>query len=138
MDPKRNDLKERLLAQQVSDPERLAEYRKGVEAMLDQLRRESWWVGLAQACLVILGVVVLLFVAAVLGFAAFCLPVGQNASLTGNGLPALGALLSLLGAVALVWHLNRRSRKINHLLEVNRLEMRVLDLEEAQRNRGEK
>ena len=55
MDPKKSELRDRLLAQQAPDPERLAAYRKGVEAMVEHLRRQAWWVGCAYAVLVILG-----------------------------------------------------------------------------------
>jgi hypothetical protein len=137
MDPQRNELRDRLLAQQAPDPERLAEYRKGVEAMVEQLRRQAWWVGCAYAFLVILGVVVLFFGAFALGIIAFYLAAQQGAGLAAVWVPALGSVLGLLGAFALVRHLRNQKRMGDLLLEVKRLEMRVLELEESQRGRDE-
>ncbi len=138
MDATRNELKERLLAQQVPDPERLANYRKGVEAMLEQLQRERWWVGLAQAILLVLGIVVLFFGTFVFGMVSLYLAAEQNASLVQVWLPALLGLLCLGGAIALLRHFSRRARTRDLLLEIKRLELRVLELEESQRTRGER
>lgn len=139
MDPKRNDLRDRLLAQQAPDPERIAEYRKGVEAMLEQLRRERWWVGCAFAFLVILGAVVLFVGAFALGAVGLYLAAAnQGGGLAAVWAPALGSALCLFGAVALLRHYRHRNRLGDLLLEVKRLEMRVLELEESQRGRGEK
>ena len=138
MDPKRDELRDRLLAQQAPDPERLAEYRKEVEAMLEQLRRQTWWTGCAYAFLVILGAVVLFFGAFALGSVALYLAAGKGNGLAEVWVPALGSALCLVGGVALVRHMRHRKRVGDLLLEVKRLEMRVLELEAAQRGRGEK
>lgn len=138
MDPHRDELRDRLLAQQAPDPERLAEYRKGVEAMLEQLRRQTWWAGCAHAFLVILGAVVLSFGAFALALVALYLAARQGAGPGDVWVPALGSALCLFGAFALVRHLRNRKRLGELLLEVKRLEMRVLELEEAQRGRGGK
>src|SRR5690242_16092320 len=116
MDPKRRELKDRLLAQQATDPEKLAEYRKGVEAMLEQLRRERWWVGLAYAFLLVLGTVVLFFGAFVLGSVALFLAARQGAGLADVWVPALGSALCLLGAIALLRHFRHRTRTRDVLL----------------------
>jgi len=138
MDPRKNELGDRLLAQQAPDPERLAEYRKGVEVMLEQARRETWWAGCAYAFLVILGVVALFFGAFVLGMTGFWLAARQGSGLMEVLVPALGSALCLFGAVALVRHLRNRKRVGDLPVEVKRLELRILELEEAQRGRGEK
>ena len=137
MDPTRRELRDRLLAQQAPDPERLAEYRKGVEAMVEQLRRQTWWVGCSYAALVILGTGVLTFGAVALAAVALFLAARQGAGLADVWVPAVGSLACLAGAVALVRHVRTRKRLGDLLLEVKRLEMRVLELEEAQRGRGE-
>jgi hypothetical protein len=137
MDPKRNELRDRLLAQQAPDPERLAAYRKGVEAMVEHLRRQAWWVGCAYAALVILGTVALTFGAVAVAAVALFLAARQGAGLADVWVPAVGSLACLAGAVALVRHVRTRKRLGDLLLEVKRLEMRVLELEEAQRGRGE-
>jgi len=49
---------------------------------------------------------------------------------TGFLLLALGWFLSFLAALALLWHLNRRMRLSDVLVQVKGLEMRVLELEE--------
>jgi hypothetical protein len=138
MDPQTARLREHLLAQQAPDPERLAEYRKGVEAMVEQLRQQTWWVGCAYAFLVILGTVVLSLGAFVLAAVGLWLAARQGAGLADVWVPALGSALCLVGAVALIRHFRSRKRMGDLLLEVKRLELRVLELEEAQRGRGEK
>jgi hypothetical protein len=138
MDPKRNELRDRLLAQQAPHPERLAEYRKGVEAMLEQVRRETWWAGCAYAFLVILGTVVLFCGAFVLAAVCLWLAARQGAGLADAWVPALGSVLCLAGAIALVRNLRNRKRMGDLLVEVKRLEMRVRELEESQRGQGEK
>ena len=117
MDPLRNELRDRLLAQQTPDPERLAEYRKGVEAMLEQLRRETWWSGCAYAFLVLLGTVMLIFGVIVLAAMSLYLGVRQGASLADVWVPALGSLLCLVAAVALVRHWRNRKRLGELLLD---------------------
>lgn len=138
MDPQRDKLRDRLLAQQAPDPEQLAEYRKGVEAMVEQLRRQTWWVGCAYAFLVILGTVVLSFGAFVLAAVGLSLAARQGAGLADVWVPALGSALCLVGVIALVRHFRNQKRMGDLLLEVKRLELRVVELEDAQRGRGEK
>jgi hypothetical protein len=138
MESKSNNLRDRLLAQQMTNPERMAEYRKGVEAMLEQERRETWWTGCAYAFLVILGTIGLVF-----GTFAFALLGLYLAAREGSGLldvwvPALGSLLCFVGAIALVRHLRNRKRVGDLLVEVKRLEMRVLELEEERRGCDQK
>jgi hypothetical protein len=130
-------LRERLLARQPPAPERLAEYRKEVETMLEQLRRERWWIGLGRAALAVLGVVVLLFGALALGAQGLYLMAGPG-GLSQAWVPALGGLLCLLGAVALARRLSTRTTNGELLLEVKRLELKVMEMEESQRRRSEK
>ena len=137
MDPQRNELRDRLLAQQAPDSERLAEYRKGVETMLEQLRRENRLIGCAYAFLILLGTVILAFGAFVLAAVSLYLAARQGASPADVWVPALGSLLCLVAAVALVRHWRNRKRLGELLLEMKRLEMRVLELEAAQRGQGD-
>jgi hypothetical protein len=137
MDPTRRELRDRLLAQQAPDPERLAAYRKGVDALVEHLRRQAWWVGCAYAALVILGTAVLAVGAVALAAGALYLAARQGGGGADAWAPAVGSLACLAGAVALVRHVRTRKRLGDLLLEVKRLEVRVLELEEAQRGRGE-
>jgi hypothetical protein len=137
MDPKKSELRDRLLAQQAPDPERLAAYRKGVEAMVEHLRRQAWWVGCASAALVILGTAVLAVGAVALAAVTLYLAARQGGGLADVWVPAVGSLACLAGAAALVRHVRTRKRLGDLLVEVKRLEMRVLELEEAQRGQGE-
>jgi hypothetical protein len=130
-------LKEGLLRQQAPNPERLAEYRKEVEAMLEHLRRERWWVGLARAVLTALGAIALSFGALALGAFGLYLAAGPG-GLAQAWVPALGGLACLLGAAACLRYFTKRNLAGDLLLEVKRLEMRVLELAESQRRLPEK
>ncbi len=138
MDLYRDELRDRLLAQHAPDAERLAEYRKGVEAMLEQVHRQTWWVGCAYAVLVVLGTAALSFGTLLLGIATLYLASRRGAGLGDVWVPALGSALCLFGAVVLVRHLRQRKRTGDLLLELKRLELRILELETTQRLRSEK
>jgi hypothetical protein len=138
MDPKGDELRDRLLAQQAPDPEKIAAYRKGVEAMIDQLHRERWWIGCSFAFLFSLGVVALFFGAFVFGVLGFYLAAMQGVELVDVLIPALGSILCLAGAIGLLWYFRRRGRTRDLLLEIKRLEMRVLELEQTQHSKGDR
>jgi hypothetical protein len=136
MDSKKNDLGNRLLAQQVTHPEKRAHYQKEVQAMLEKMRQETWWIGLAHASIVVLFTVALFFGASILCY--FTFQVVFYRDLLSFLLLALGWFLFFLAALALLWHLNRRTRMNDVLLQVKGLEMRLLELEESQRSGDER
>jgi hypothetical protein len=136
MEAKKNDLGNRLLAQQGTQPEKRSHYEKEVEAMLEKLRQESWWLGVAHASIVVLFAVVLFFTASVLCY--FTCQVVFYPELLSFLLLALGWCLFFLAALALLWHLNRRTQMNDVLLQVKGLDMRLLELEEAQRSGDER
>src|SRR5438067_1642770 len=116
MEPRDVPLRDRLMAQHDTTPEKLAAYRQEVEALLGQLRRRKWWGDAARAVLTTLGAVVLFPLAVFLGLMTLYLLVG-GASREAAWLPAAGGLASLAGAVVLVrWYFRRRADDV--LLEV--------------------
>jgi hypothetical protein len=120
MDPNDKLLRERLMAQQEPNPEKLARYREAVEAMLEQQRRHNWWVDSVRAILTIVGAIVLFPLAILFGLMFMYLLVG-GATLIEAWCPATAGLLCLAGAVALVrWFFSRRADDL--LMEVKRLQ----------------
>ena len=136
MDTKKNELGERLLAQQVTHPEQHARYQKEVEAMLAKIRHENWWVDLAHAAVVVLFALVLFFTAGILCY--FTVRVISDTDTVSILLLTLGWFLFFLAALALLWHFNRRTRMNDVLLQVKGLEMRLLELEESRQSGSEK
>lgn len=134
MEPTKNDLGKRLLAQQVSDPEKRARYQKEVDAMLEKFRRDTWWMELVHGAIVILFTLQLFFGAGILVYCTFRV-LGAHDDSTNFMLLVLGWFLFFLAALALLWHLNRRTRLSDVLVQLKGVDMRVLTLEEG-RNGG--
>lgn len=128
MEPHDEPLRDRLMAQQEPNPEKLARYREAVEALLEQLQRRKWWVDAVRAVLTTVGAIVLFPLAVFFGLMFVYLLVG-GATLIEAWLPATAGLLSLAGAIALVrWFFRRRTDDL--LLEVKRLQAQGLEIEE--------
>jgi uncharacterized membrane protein len=102
--------------------------------MLEQIQRESWWFGLVRALLVITATVCLTGAGIFFGLVSLYLAAGVNTSPAGVALFGLGSLVLLLAAGTLAWHVRRRNRINDLMVELMRLEMRVLELEGSQRN----
>jgi hypothetical protein len=134
MDPTKNDLGTRLLAQQVSDPEKRARYQKEVDAMLEKFRREAWWMELVHAAIVVLFTIQLFFGGGILVYCTFRL-LSSHSDFMSFVVLVLGWFLFFLAASALLWHLNRRMRLSDILVQLKGVDMRVLKLEEL-RNAG--
>jgi hypothetical protein len=117
-------LRDRLLAQHVPGPEKLARYQKEVAAMLDRnergLRREKWGMWLLWGFAVAYLVVFLLL-------SGFWQPTPER---TWFCVLAGAGLLVLCGAVEIVKHFINRAR-IELLKELKRLELEVLHLRES-------
>jgi hypothetical protein len=129
MNRNRNDLGKQLLVHQVSDPDKRACYQKGVDAMLDRIRREAWWMGLTHAFVLVLFMTQLLFAAGTLVYFTFRAADFQEGAFSFLVL-ALGWTLFFVAALGLLWHLNRRMQMSDVLVQVKGLEMRLLQLEE--------
>jgi hypothetical protein len=129
MEPTKNDLGRRLLVQQASDPEARARYQRGVDAMLERMRREAWWMGLAHSAVLVFFMVLLLF--AGISLAYFTVRLAHTLASVENYLLLLLGWTVLFGVVlSLLWHLNRRLKVGDLLVQVKELEMRLLELEE--------
>jgi DNA-directed RNA polymerase specialized sigma24 family protein len=126
MEPRQNDLREGLLAQQAPDPDKFARYRKEMEAMIEEnergLRREKRYVTVMWFFLVAMAVTFL-----TAGGFRSDRPLG-----TFFGISACAWLL--FGSVELLKHFVNRSR-VEILKEVKHLEMQVLELREELRTR---
>jgi hypothetical protein len=129
MESTKPDLGKRLLAQQVSDPEKRARYQTEVNAMLEKFRREAQWMELVHGAIVVLFTVALFFGAGILVYCTFRV-LGSHDDFMNFVVLVLGWFLFFLAALALLWHLNRRMRQNDVLVHQKGLEMRVLELEE--------
>jgi hypothetical protein len=129
MESKKSELRDRLLGQQVNNAETRARYQREVDAMLEQIRREDRWMGLAHAAVVVLLATALLFGAAILVY--FTFQAIRYPDWIGLLLLALGWSVFFLAALALLWHFNRRIRTNELLVQVKALEMRLSQLEES-------
>lgn len=127
MKPMSDEFRERLLAQQTTAPEKLALYRKEVQAMLERneqvLRRQKWYVRVLWLFLV--ATVTALLVAG--GF--------RSTSPLGTFSAILACVWLLFGAVELLKYFINRSR-VELLKEIKRVEMNVLELRELLHGRG--
>jgi hypothetical protein len=133
MEPHDEPLRDRLMAQQEPTSEKLACYRKEVDALLEQVRRRKWWIDAVRAALVTLGAVVLLPLAVLFGLMFLYLLAGGR-SLLEAWCPATACLVCLAGAAGLVrWFFRRRADDL--LVEVKRLQARGLEFEEQLRRR---
>jgi hypothetical protein len=130
MEPMKNDLGRRLLVQQASDPEARARYQRGVDAMLERMRREAWWMGLAHSAVLVFFMVFLLFAGISLGYFTIRLAHTTNASVENYLLLLLGWTVLFGTALSLLWHLNRQLKVGDILVQMKELEMRLLELEE--------
>lgn len=126
-------LRDRLIDEQWPPPEKLARYRKEVEALLEQLHRRKWWSDAVRAVLTSLGAIVLFPLAVLFGLMFLYLLAGGS-TLTEAWLPATAGFLCLAGAVALVrWFFRERADDL--LLEVKRLRAKGLEFEDQLRHR---
>ncbi len=108
MEPHDEPLRDRLIDEQWPPPEKLVRYRKEVDALLEQLRRRTWWADAVRAVLTILGAIVLFPLAVLFGLMFVYLLVGGS-SLAAAWFPATAGTLCLAGGVALVrWSFRRR------------------------------
>jgi hypothetical protein len=122
-------LRDRLFDEQWPHPEKLARYRKEVEALLEELRRRQWWADAVRAVLTILGAIVLFPLTFLFGLIFFYFLLAAPAA---AWLPGVAGLACLAGAVALVrWVFQRRGDDL--LLEVKRLQAQGLEFEEQLR-----
>jgi hypothetical protein len=116
-------LRDRLLAQQAPQASRLAQYRKEVDAMLEQnektLRRQKWYAGA-------------IWIYAVLLATAFLLVSGYLGVQPGIVMCFLGVVLLIAAAVELLKYFLNRGH-VEMLKEVKRLEIRLLELQEQLR-----
>lgn len=124
MDNKLNPLRERLLAQWEPVHDKLATYRKEVEAMLAKnectLRRQKWYAGAIWMFVVFMGTAFLL-----LGSLRGDTPVGA-------WLGIFACFLMIGPAVEMVKYFINRSR-VEMLKEVKGLEMQLLEIKEQLR-----
>jgi hypothetical protein len=134
MEPREEPLSERLLAQQEAPQEKLARYRRDVDTLLAQVRRQKRWMDGVRAVLTTLAVVVLSPLAVFFGLVWLYLLVGGN-SLLEAWCPAAAALLCAAGAAAILrWFFRRRSDDL--LVEVQRLQTQGLELQETLQRQG--
>ena len=133
MEPRDEPMRDRLPAQQELRPEKLALYRKEVDALLERLRRRKWWADAVRATLTTLGAVVLFPLAVRFGLMFLYLLVGGTDH-TAAWFPAAAGVACLAGTVVLVrWYFRRRDDDL--LLEVKRLQAQGLEFEEQLRGR---
>jgi hypothetical protein len=119
-------LRDRLLAQQVLPADRLAQYRKEVDAMLEQnektLRRQKWYAGA-------------LWIYAVLLTTAFLVMSGLIGTPPGIVMSFFGVFLMVGAAVELLKYFLNRGR-VEMLKEVKRLEIQLLEIREQLHNQA--
>lgn len=128
MNPNDELLRDRLMAQQEANPEKLARYREAVEAMLEQQRRHKWWADVVRAVLTTVGAIVLFPLAILFGLMFMYLLVG-GATLIEAWCPATAGLCCLAGAVALMrWFFSRRADDL--FMEVKRLQAQGVEFED--------
>ena len=130
MEPTKNDLGRRLLIQHASDPEARARYQRGVDAMLERMRREAWWTGLAHSAVLVFFMLLLLFAGISLAYFTVRLAQTSNASVESYLLLLLGWTVLFAAALSLLWHLTRRLKLGDIPVQVKELELRLLELEE--------
>jgi hypothetical protein len=124
MDNKPEPLRDRLLAQFEPDSEKLAAYRKEVEAMLEQNERALWWQGWYAGAMWVFVVL--------LGTAFFVLGGMRSDSPPGIFLGIFACFMLIGAAVEMVKFFINRSR-IEVLKEVKGLELQILELKERLR-----
>jgi hypothetical protein len=129
MEPTKNDLGRRLLLQQGSDPESRARYQRRVDAMLERLHREAWWMGLAHSAVLAFFMLLLVCGGVTLGYFTIRLA-STTSAVDGYLLLLLGWAALFAAALSLLWHLNRRLKESDLLVQVKGFEMRLLDLED--------
>jgi hypothetical protein len=133
MGSKPDGLRDRLLAQQVPQANKIEEYRREVQAMLERnenrLRREKWFVTVFWFVVVASLTVFLLW----MGLAN---PIGMDAkNLAFTSMAAYLLVIVIYGAIELLKHFVNRSR-VEILKEVKGIEMQLLELREALRIRN--
>jgi hypothetical protein len=120
METNDKNLRDRLLAQQVPAAGRLAQYRKEVDAMLEQhektLRRQKWYAGAIWIYAVVLATV-FLTMSSFLG------------TPPGIAMSFFGIFLLTAAAVELLKYFLNQGR-VEMLKEVKRLEIRLLEMQE--------
>jgi hypothetical protein len=133
MGPKPDGLRDRLLAQHEPQANKIEEYRKGIQAMLERnetrLRREKWFV-------VAFWLVVVAFLTAFLLWIGFANPTGMGAkNLAFTSMAASVFVMVLYGSIELLKHFVNRSR-VEILKEVKGVEIQLLELREELRLRN--
>jgi hypothetical protein len=129
MEPAKNDLGRRLLVQQGSDSEARARYQKRVDAMLERMHREAWWIGLAHSA--VLAFFMLLLLCGGVSIAYFTFRLARSpSSVEDYMLLLVGWAVLFAAALLLLWHLNRRLKESDLVVQVKGFEMRLLELEE--------
>jgi hypothetical protein len=97
--------------------------------MLERLRREAWWMGLAHSAVLVFFMVLLLF--AGISLAYFTVRLARsNSSVEDYLLLVLGWTVLFAAALSLLWHLTRRLKLGDIPVQVKELELRLLELEE--------
>ncbi len=126
MEPNDNPLRDRLLAQHVPPADRLAQYRKEVDAMLERqektLRRQKWYAGA-------------FWIYAVLLATTFLTLSSFLATPPGIAMSFFAILLLLAAAVELLKYFLNRGR-VEMLKEVKRLEIQLLEIREQLRGKA--
>lgn len=133
MESKPDSLRDRLLMQHIPQANKIEEYRKGVQAMLEhneiRLRREKWFV-------TVFWLMVVPCLTAFLLWMGLANPLGMNAmSLAFTSMAASVAVMFFYGAMELLKHFVNRSR-VEILKEVKGIEMQLLELREELRGRN--
>jgi hypothetical protein len=125
METNRESLRDRLLAQQHTDPNRMALYQREVQAMLEKnvraLRREKWGSTILWLAVVVSATAYLLWVGA-----------GQSPQV---GIGCFLGFWLIAAAVELLKHFINRSR-VELLKEIKGLEMQVLELKALLSSQG--
>lgn len=130
MEPSRAELRDRLLGQQEVPPNMLAQYRKDVDLMVEEIRRRKWWVDLVQAVLVTVGSLVLFLVSAFSWLVAFLLLAKQGVTPAEVAIPAVVGISALLGVIILLRYYFRRGKSEDVLLELKRIQLQLLELQD--------
>lgn len=133
MGPKPDGLRDHLLAQHVPQAEKIEDYRKGVQAMLERneirLRREKWFV-------TVFWFAVVTCLTAFLLWMGFANPIGMDAKILAFiSMAASVVVMVLYGSIELLKHFVNRSR-VEILKEVKGIEMQLLELRQELRTRN--
>lgn len=120
------NLRDRLLAQHVAEPDKLARYRKEMEVMLERnekvLQREKWYASTIWLVVVTTSVPFLVYG-------------GYHADEPRSAFWAAAACVwFLFGGIELIKHFINRTR-VEQLKELKRIELEVLELREALQGR---